>query len=371
MVIVFHAQFPYTQQLETIWIVNDSMKSSSLGLVGMYIDLFVMQTLFFIPGYFVPISLQRKSSMSFLVSKAKRIMLPWLFGVLVLIPLYKVLYLYSRGMPQEEWFSYFHWFERSGGNPYLFSDNLSQSWLWFLPILFLFQLAYAGLSKLKGLSSVNLSIKSGVMAIFIIGVVSSTVISTLGGTGWYDSLLFHFQNERLLIYFSVFLLGALCHNKNVFQTNKRNKKLYIWANVIMPISLSLYTVVALNMFFNLIDPGRGFFFISQLWDLTFYYGLQLISMFAFIYILIDFFRFKLNRIGTLAQTLNQNSYYVYLIHMIVSGGVATLLLKTSIPVAIKYIVLAILTFTISNILVSIYRSIKDRVITNYINNPNN
>jgi hypothetical protein len=40
--------------------------------------------------------------------KFKRLMIPWVIAVLSLIPLYKVIFLYSRGLPQEHWATYFH-----------------------------------------------------------------------------------------------------------------------------------------------------------------------------------------------------------------------------------------------------------------------
>ena len=52
--------------------------------------------------------------------------------------------------------------------------------------------------------------------------------------------------------------------------------------------------------------------------------------------------------------LNRNSYYVYIIHMIVLGIVALGLINISLPAGIKYVLLAILTFIISNAIVYAY-----------------
>ncbi len=336
IVVLYHAQFPYTHSLESIWLVSDLMKSDSLGMVGLYLDLFVMYTLFFIAGFFTPMSLQNKTNREFVLSKLKRIMVPWTIGVLTLIPAYKAIYLFSRGKPQEEWFSYFHWFERAGGNPYLFSDNLSQNWLWFLPVLFLFQLIYAVIIGRKNPTVFNL--KTGTAFVFIAGVITSLLISANGLSGWHDSILFHFQRERILIYFMVFLLGALCYNQRLLQGETQNKKRFIWMNVLLTFSLTVYTVLALNLFFNMAYPDRNYFFFSGTIDLTLYYGFQLVSMLTFIYILVDYFRFKMNKTNRWLKRLNDNSYYVYIIHLVVSGLIAVLLMKTSLPVGVKYLV---------------------------------
>jgi len=356
MVVVLHTGIVYEPILENTWIVSDPVKNSSIGFVRMYLDLFVMFTLFFISGYFIPNSLKNKTDRVFILSKFKRIMLPWMVAVFTMIPAYKAIFLYSRGLPQEAWYSYFHLFQRVGGDLSNFADNPVQNWLWFLPVLFLFQILYLGLSKTK-LLSLNISIKTGVIMTLIIGIIYSMVISTLELRGWYNSPIFHFQRERLLIYFMVFLLGSLCYKLKVFESTHKNKKLYIWANVALTLSLGIFTVVALNFFFNMIDPVRNYFFVTDTIDRITYYTSVLISMFSFLYILIYTFRFSLNKSNWLMKEVNKNSYAVYIIHLPIIGVFALLLLNISMPAIIKFLLVTVLTFIISNIIVYAYRQL--------------
>ncbi len=356
LVIVLHAGIVYEPILEEVWIVSDPDKISSLGLVRMYLDIIVMFTMFFISGYFIPNSLKGKNVLEFVASKFERIMLPWVVAVFILIPAYKIIFLYSRGLPQEEWFTYFHFFERVGGNLGNFADNPTQSWLWFLPVLFLFQVSYMILAKTKVLS-IKLSLKTGVILTFAIGLIYGMIISNIGLTGWYHSPILHFQNERLLIYFMVFLLGSLCNKLNVFESTTKNKKLYIWSNIALTPSLAIFTVVALNLFFNMIEPGRNFYFVSETIDRLIYHTFLLISMFSFLNILIHVFRFNLNYTNRILSELNKNSYAVYIIHLLVIGFIALVLVKFSIPVLLNYFVLIVLTFVISNYLVYGYRMV--------------
>ena len=48
-------------------------------------------------------------------------MIPWLIAVLTLAPLNQVIFLYSRGLPQKDWATYFHF----GGEAIT-----GQGWLW-------------------------------------------------------------------------------------------------------------------------------------------------------------------------------------------------------------------------------------------------
>ena len=165
-VVIIHAGLVYEPVLMNSWIVVDPNKADSIGLIRMYLDLFVMFTIFFISGYFIPASAKKQSSMVFLKSKFKRIMIPWFIAVLTLIPAYKFIFLYSRGIPQEVWYSYFHFFERAGSDLSFYANKPVQNWLWFLPVLFMFQVVYLLLSKTK-LIKLNISIPLATLLIFV------------------------------------------------------------------------------------------------------------------------------------------------------------------------------------------------------------
>lgn len=206
----------------------------------------------------------------------------------------------------------------------------------------------------------NISFKTGIILTFIIGTIYSTVISIVGLKGWTLTTLLDFQNERLLVYFMVFLLGALCNKYRVLDIDKRNKRYVIISNLLLWISLTIFTVVAINLFLNIVEPGRDFYFLSSTVDRAIYYGSEIIVMLSFIYIFIDLFKFNINKNGRLWTELNKNSYYVYIIHMLIIGLIALPLTKIDIPTVLKYFILTILTFIISNTLVSIGRRILSR-----------
>ena len=200
LVIVLHSAITYSPLLESMWIVNDPAKSNGLGLLVIYLDIFIMFIMFFISGYFIPSSLKSKNSWSLIISKFKRIMIPWIVAVFTLIPAYKFIFLYSRGLPQEEWFTYFHFYHHAGANNGFFADHPAQSWLWFLPVLFLFQVLYIVLAK-TNIFKIDISLRTAVILTFVTGLVYSMVIAITGLKGWFDSPILHFQKERILIYF--------------------------------------------------------------------------------------------------------------------------------------------------------------------------
>jgi fucose 4-O-acetylase-like acetyltransferase len=351
LVIVVHASLIYEKSgfSAAWWIIYDPSESDFPGLLFFVLDIFVMATIFFISGYLTPLSLKNKNNWVFIKSKFKRLMIPWILAVLTLIPLYKTIFLYSRNLPQHDWTTYFHW-----------SNGIwSQNWLWFLPVLFLFNILYLLIDKIK-LNKTDFNLKTAVTLVFLTAVLNSVFFDTLSLHGWTKTIFIDFQNERLLIYFIIFLLGSHCYRLKLFETRASGKKLYILLNSTVWLPTILYLVF---LFYPLINPGKYIF--SKNIDILLKWLNFHLSLLSMIYILINTFRYYLNKQGNTAKSLNKNSYNVYIIHTIIMGALALILLNTEIYPMLKYFVLITATFIISNLLVSFYRSaIKSKIFIN-------
>jgi len=323
------------------WIVDDPDTISWVGIVGIVFDIIVMPIMFFVSGYLTPASLQSKSGWEFIKGKFKRLMIPWVIAVFTLIPLYKFIFMYSRGLPQEQWSTYFH-----------ITNPNSQNWLWFLPVLFAFDMLYLLLSKIK-IKMPDISIKSAVFWTFLIGLLYSFGIGYLVDfRGWTLTPIIDFENERLLVYFLAFLLGALCFHKNAFVEIPKSKTLYTVANSVAWLPITVHIFARLWPFF---DPEG--FAITPLYRLIFYLSFHL-SLVCMVYIMIESFWRYLDKTGRTWSELNKNSYGVYIIHVIVIGIFGTLLLNLDLPALVKYPLLIISTYLGSNLLVSAYRSLR-------------
>lgn len=148
LVVLTHAGMTYEAGFDNFWIVSDPTKLNSIALVRLYLDLFVMFTIFFISGYFAPASLSHKTSWQFILSKFHRIFIPWIVAVFLLIPAYKIIYLYSRGLPQEPWFTYFHIFRLKVVTPIIFHIIPPKVGCGFYPYCFYFKFCISRSSKL-------------------------------------------------------------------------------------------------------------------------------------------------------------------------------------------------------------------------------
>ncbi len=308
-----------------------------------------MSAIFFVAGYFTPLSIKNKNGWAFLKSKFKRLMIPWIIAVLTLIPLYKVIFLYSRNLPQENWTTYFHWSNGIWG----------QNWMWFLPVLFLFDLLYLFLSRLK-INISKITLKGAIGGFFLMGFIYDFSMDIFNGQGWTKTIFIDFQNERLLIYFLIFLSGALCYKLKTFESKGKSKKLYIFLSCTAWIPAAVYISLIFN---SLLNPGK--YILSEIADSLLIRFTFLLSLLGILYMMINTFRFFLNKSGTISIEMNRNSYNVYIIHVIVMGGIALTMLDTAIPSLLKYLILMASTYSASNLIVYFYRKvIRSKIINN-------
>ena len=341
LVVVLHTGLVYEKSAFSsfYWIVYDPSTNELVGVLRVVMDLFIMSTIFFIAGYLTPMSLKTKTPYTFLKSKFKRLIIPWIIAVLTLIPLYKYLFLLSRDLPQQNWTTYFHWS----------NDVWGQNWLWFLPVLFLFDLLYLLFSRIKT-QLPDLSLKKAAGTVFLAGLLFSIYMDVFQHQGWTKTLLLDFQNERLLIYFLIFLLGVQCYKLALFDAKPRADKYYL------TILFTVWVPTAFYYYFytNALIPQGGYF-ISPMADILIRWFSFHLAMLCLLYLLIQTFRIYLDKQNKIGEVLNSYSYPVYIIHVVVMGGLALVLLNSAMPSLLKFLVLAVSTFFVSNLLIHAYR----------------
>lgn len=344
LVVLIHTSIVYesTGSGAFFWIVDDYATNQLADILLIILDIFIMATIFFISGYLTPLSLKSKNSWQYIKTKFKRLIVPWGIAVLTLLPLYKFIYLYSRNIPQETWTNYFHF------NNSIFSQN----WLWFLPVLFMFDLFYLGFSKLN-IRMPKFSLKWSIAVAFVLGLIYSFTMDILNMQGWTKTIFLDFQNERLLIYFMIFLLGGLCYDLKVFESQSQNKKLYITLLCTVWIPVGLY-----HYFYTQASMNTGIYVFSEMIDAFMLWVNFHIALLSLLYLMIYSFKYFLDKQGKLLKELSNNSYNVYIIHVVVMGLIAIPMLNMAIPSLLKFLILTVFTFALSNVLVHYYRVVK-------------
>ena len=69
----------------------------------------------------------------------------------------------------------------------------------------------------------------------------------------------------------------------------------------------------------------------------------------------------LNKQGKISKELSKNSYGVYIIHVIVMGGIALIISNVAIPSQLKYLILTVSTYAASNLIISFYRKVSNHI----------
>ena len=345
LVVVYHCGIVYESSGigAYFWLVDDLATNDLSGVFNLVIDMFVMAGLFFIAGFFAPASIQSRSYGEYTRGKAKRLLLPWLFAVLTLIPIYKVVFLASRGLPQENWESYFH-----------FSNGIiSQSWLWFLPILFVFNLVYAVFHYIQTRLAPDqrwLSLPKCISGAVILSALSGMFFSFAGLNGWTKSWVLDFQNERILTYFMCFLIGAVCYQRQVFTQIQPHRKLVFWVNCTAWIPINLYLGVVIYQLLNPNGHLLAAWLDEGIKQVSFHISL-LMMLYSLAMVFQRFFHVR----SDFTEWINRNSYGTYVIHTIVLGVIALYLQTVSISSVAKYVILIVTTFVSCQGLLSLYR----------------
>ena len=74
LVVLYHAVGVYESSgiWASFWLVDDPSTNNLAGILNIIIDIFVMPTLFFISGFFAPLSLKSKKGWAFLKHRFKK-----------------------------------------------------------------------------------------------------------------------------------------------------------------------------------------------------------------------------------------------------------------------------------------------------------
>jgi hypothetical protein len=195
-------------------------------------------------------------------------------------------------------------------------------------------------------------LKKAIFGAFLIGFIYSVGMDIFGLRGWTKTALLDFQNERILIYFLAFLMGAYCFKRKVFDGMPKNKRLYTIVNSTNWIPITVYIIFLLYPWFK---PGH--YIISEIIHKIILWFTYLLSLLCLMYVMVETFRRYLDKPGKLRNELNRNSYYVYIIHVIVMGGIAWLMLNTAIPSLLKYLLLTALTYSGCHLIVYACRKV--------------
>lgn len=322
MVVTLHVFLCYMKFAPSWWFVIDPEQSMFFTYGVILIDVPIMPVMFFIAGYFALSSLQKHGIPGFWAGKFRRIIIPWVLGVLFLAPPAMYMILLSRDKAPD-------YLDFWGGQ--FWSSMYSQSVFWFLGLLALFYIVltfcYRNFPSLRAPARRS-KVPSPILWVLFVGGASSVfLLMNLFypvDTWISDYYLLVFQPLRLPVYFLYFWLGILAWKRNWFSRQGYNPKLVPWA-VLSVLSAMLYLYFKLK-----VTPGETGFAIKTGNALGF-------NLFAFSVLMTSIAAFSkyLNSGSPFWKSFASCSYGIYLFHSLAVYYGAYFLLSLKVSPFIK------------------------------------
>jgi glucan biosynthesis protein C len=325
-VVLYHAVAAYST-LTPHWSVHDG-SSMTADMVRQLFDVFMMPVFFFVAGYFALPSLMKQGTWKFLKGKLRRLGIPWLLAILIIVPLLQHVLLRKADMGHsvppfwQYWIAYIKSIGTFQIGPYT-AERMSQMHFWFLSLLLTFFIALVlfqvmrnkGLdpsdsSPIKTLAS-NKSILNAFLAVAVLTSLGYfIVILFTPDMSWVTiALLWQFQPGSLVSYIACFVLGCFAYARQWFAGNEFPNRLFIWVPIGVVLTAGFFIigqdVFAHPLTSNKLAPGLllAFSFIRTLVWL------------AFLVIFIAYARRYWDSPSRLNQAVSANSYNIYLSHI--------------------------------------------------------
>jgi glucans biosynthesis protein C len=357
-VVIYHSAAAYSTNTP-YWSVHDGSSAFATGIREL-VDVFIMPLFFFLAGYFALSSLKKRGYWSFFRSKFWELGYIWLLAVIVILPLaWWGISSKSIGSSQSLTSYWLNWLAGAGQTSLSVASNPGQlvhMHFWFVSLLFCifvgFILFHLAATRIFRLSSGKLKIDHGsnkraVLVLMTFGLVTSMgyffSLLLVPDTSWLNVKLFlQFQPSKIFLYVSYFGLGLYAHSRNWFTAVNPLGRLAIWAPAAFVLA-SVFVLLGQDMFLNPAEtPG-----LSPAYLLLFASVRSFFLMSLVVAILLFASRY-FNRPSRFIQTVADNSYYIYLIHIFIVFFLQDVLMVwPQGPVELKILSVCLVSFSMS------------------------
>lgn len=334
-VVLLHAAASHGT-LGRYWYVGDAVTTTNFfDLTTMIMDVFAMPVLFFIAGYFALPNIQKKGPGVFLKDKFMRLGIPWLIGIIFIIPSITYIYHY-RHLGGKPLLSYgqlwINWIKNASDFPtgFLNLDKslgfFNHSAYWFISLLLFFFIIFAIIYTLKKRffpsSSIQEKTHSGktmllvMLSVWLLNIMMRVSVNMIPSPSFDPWVIIagvlQFQTWRLSVYIIYFALGVYAFSRNWFvKDNNFPGHPLLWISICIILCLGFGVVVIMNMsnLSNLIlnKPNTGLLIMSVI--------LRSFLRETFLIVFVSIaFRYW-NRPHKINETLAANSYNIYLVHL--------------------------------------------------------
>lgn len=340
-VLFFHCAMPFAA--EESWHIRNTQESYLLLEFNFWLSRFRMPLLFFISGAVCFYMLKKKTTWQFIGLRFRRLMVPLLVGMLIIVPPQ----IYMERLTQGEHYSSFFDFYLTVFQfiPYP-KGNLSWHHLWFILYLFLYDLIAAPIFiwmlSAKGRKIMaRLNFLSGGSWIYLL--VAPAIIQ-------YTSMVLHFRQTNDLIhdwamipywFWFVFIGFIIVSQQGYLESLVRNRK--------ASLLLAFVSIIVMNYIrwnglepWDQNNPGWRSEFYTY-----FYLALFPVAAWSWVLALVGYGKKYLNRYHKIHQYCNPAVYPFYILHQTIIVILAYYVVQVEESILSKYIFLVAVTFGLS------------------------
>jgi peptidoglycan/LPS O-acetylase OafA/YrhL len=265
-------------------------------------------------------------------------------------PVKASIYYFSRGYPSAGFFVLFKELMLNAISlqtaPLATIDQFNHWHLWYLSLLFYFFLVFALLYKIKGFVTEKPPFKLGrvatnreiLLVLFLAAMIASLLILFArffisGGQvrdPWMTVLsIVQFRTSNLILHFICFWVGVYAYQRNWFSNDKPPGSIMLWAATSLVLMVGMIGTLVQKM-------------------VTLSVFVQNLACFSIILLLLSFTKKYMNNDSKMTKSLADNSYSIYLIHMVFIVSLQLLLFKLWAGyIFIKFIIVGVSTIMIS------------------------
>lgn len=304
LLLIYHIAIGFQPWGIMIGFIQSDSSLESLWIPMAMLNVWRIPLLFFVSGMGVCFAIRKRNWQNLLLERTKRIFLPFVFGVLAIVPIHMLIW--------QNYYSYDMSYVPNPGHLW-FLGNIFIYVIVLLPLFFFLKKHADG--KLAKAIRATLSNPLGLLLIISIFVIEALVIDPQMFELYYMTI------HGFVLGFLAFLVGFCC----VYAGEGFWRMITNWRFAFLILAIAMYTVRL--VVFQLKGPNFLISIESNLW---------ILSVFAFGYK-------YLNRPSKVLNYLSQGAYPVYILHMIFLYLGSLLLFPMEMAVEVKFVLLVVFT----------------------------
>lgn len=341
--IVIHSALTYgIKDHSSHWGITDPMtRHISFDALADLIHLFRMPIFFVIAGFFSAMLFYERSARAMIKNRIRRVLLPFIAGVLILIPISMVAFKHSirqvRFITQMNMDSDYTFMSMTWG------ESISMMHLWFLYYLMLICFIAWGLTLLllKFLPSVTFQFRSRFRrtyrnhAVFFLSVWLTFGVLFLGNSTFILTSLSFVPNPITLLTYCIFFAFGwqLYHQRTNLNHLSRHYQRFLYLGILL-------CFVRWSIPFLAVHHETGWIFYLKMF-------LAAHIIWLLVYGIIGLFIHKFSKPSAKLRYISDASYWIYLTHLPLTAYLPSWFVGMTIPALFKFLVIVAITSAIT------------------------